>query len=77
MAGTLKSLLARLTHLLVLSHVMHSSHGHSGMVVLDEVVVPLWRDLRRLQSFKWTEFGILDTDLDQLTAEVNTRQAGK
>jgi len=40
-----------------------------------EVVVPLWRDLRQLQSHDWAMFGIPEGALDLISKEVKARKA--
>lgn len=40
----------------------------------DEVIVPLWRSLRKLQSYKWSEFCVSAPILDSITKQIKVKQ---
>jgi hypothetical protein len=41
-----------------------------------ETIIPIWRSLRKLQSYKWTEFTVPDKAMDSITKQVKKIQKG-
>ncbi len=43
---------------------------------IEETLIPLWRSLRKLQSYNWSEFKVSEKAIDSITKQINSRRKG-
>ncbi len=39
----------------------------------EEIIVPIWRSLRKLQSYKWDQFEVSDTVMESISKQVKSK----